>query len=83
LETIVGPLEQQNVTVTTVEVRPLSLPILQLLLANTLKTDKDECNALSEVVMKKTGGNILFINEFMRGLIQKGHLVSSSIFLSN
>lgn len=54
---------------------PLDENTIREILLDTFVERSDGANQLAEILMKKTGGNPFFLNEFLRTLHESGHLV--------
>ncbi len=64
-------LRKQGVHVNEIFLGPLSLKDVSQLLANTLHSDRKSVRSLTELVVRKTGGNPFFLNQFLQTLYEK------------
>ena len=65
---------REGISVSEIQLKLLPLEGLVMLLDDTLACGQSAARALASVVMDKTLGNPLFINQFLKGLYQK-HLI--------
>ncbi|WP_426548190.1 AAA family ATPase, partial [Dapis sp. BLCC M126] len=63
-----GKLEQQNTTISTITLTPLSVPHINQLVAETLSCSQDLATPLTDLVYQKTKGNPFFTTQFLKGL---------------
>ncbi|WP_437741117.1 AAA family ATPase [Sorangium sp. So ce1504] len=63
-----GELRKAGVAVGDIDLKPLELPVVTRLLADTLSCDPERAEPLARHVMSKTHGNPFFMNQFMRAL---------------
>jgi len=63
-------LQQQQVIIKQIALGPLTLTQSMQLLADTLH--REQLEALADLVMRKTGGNPFFINQFLKTLYDEG-----------
>jgi predicted ATPase/serine phosphatase RsbU (regulator of sigma subunit) len=75
---ILAELKQQNVIVHSVPVDNLSLDAVHDLIADTLQRNEPSTQALAEVVYDKTGGNALFVTQFLQSLYEEALLAFDS-----
>ncbi|OKH43055.1 PAS sensor protein [Calothrix sp. HK-06] len=61
-------IQKQGVVVNYIPLLPLKLSDVNQLIADTLKSEVSETQALAELVSSKTQGNAFFINEFIKSL---------------
>ncbi|MEM9539162.1 MAG: AAA family ATPase [Cyanobacteria bacterium P01_E01_bin.42] len=70
-----GELEQQNTTISTITLAPLSTGHINQLVADTLSCPVEWAVPLSELVYQKTQGNPFFTTQFLKGLHKDGLIV--------
>ncbi|MDJ1182468.1 trifunctional serine/threonine-protein kinase/ATP-binding protein/sensor histidine kinase [Roseofilum casamattae] len=63
-----GKLEQQNTTISTITLTPLSVLHINQLVAETLSCSQDLATPLTDLVYQKTKGNPFFTTQFLKGL---------------
>ncbi|OCQ96670.1 hypothetical protein BCD67_16260 [Oscillatoriales cyanobacterium USR001] len=61
-------LVKEGATINYITLSPLALENISQLLADTLYCDKDSVKPLAELLMRKTGGNPFFVNQFLKTL---------------
>lgn len=61
-------LQNKGVTVNQFTLSPLAIAQVSQLIADTLQSDIETVKSLAELVVKKTGGNPFFVNEFLKTL---------------
>ncbi|MGB7443741.1 MAG: ATP-binding sensor histidine kinase [Coleofasciculaceae cyanobacterium] len=61
-------LRNLGATINRITLVPLGLEPISQLIANTLHSDTDSVKPLAELVVRKTGGNPFFVNEFLKTL---------------
>ncbi|OUM03013.1 sensor histidine kinase [Variovorax sp. JS1663] len=66
-------LEAAGVPVQRLTLGPLRLPELSALVADMLGGGRDEALPLARLALEKTGGNPLFVHQFLRSLERDGH----------
>lgn len=71
---LVGNLRQQGCKVHLLRLEPLSLTLVGRMIADSLHASLASCLPLAEVVSEKTGGNPLFIAEYLKSLHREGLL---------
>ncbi|MEG4250242.1 AAA family ATPase [Microcoleus sp. Pol10D4] len=59
---------KDGATINYITLAPLDIENISRLLADTLYSDTDAVKPLTELVMKKTGGNPFFVNQFLKTL---------------
>ncbi|MCP4135247.1 MAG: AAA family ATPase [bacterium] len=65
-------------TVNTIFLQPLSVEHVNQLLGDTLNRPPEETKSLTKLLIKKTGGNQFFINEFLKSLYKESLIEFSS-----
>ena len=55
-------------TINYITLAPLALENISQIIADTLYSDTDSVKSLAELVMRKTGGNPFFVNQFLKTL---------------
>ena len=75
-------LRKQGVTINQITLAPLALESISQLIAETLHSDTNSVQPLAELVLKKTGGNPFFVNEFLKALYQENCLWFDLNYLS-
>lgn len=68
-------LQQQGVIVNSIHLSPLQLDHVVQLLSDTLYSSAPEVQPLAELVLKKTGGNPFFVNQFLKTLHDENLIV--------
>lgn len=68
LTTMLEGLRKQGATISQITLAPLALNALAPLIADTLHSDISRIISLAELVLRKTGGNPFFVNEFLKTL---------------
>ncbi len=61
-------LKKEDTAIAQITLAPLKLEAIALLIADTLHSDTSTVKPLTELVLRKTGGNPFFINEFLKTL---------------
>ncbi|HAA32823.1 MAG TPA: hypothetical protein DCE56_40290, partial [Cyanobacteria bacterium UBA8553] len=61
-------LRKAGATINFITLSPLKIEHINQLIADTLHTNTDNSQSLAELVMKKTGGNPFFVNQFLKTL---------------
>ena len=61
-------------TITEIKLRPLSLSNIVQLIEDSLRKSGPSAEKLATLILDKTAGNPFFINEFLRGLNERGDL---------
>jgi predicted ATPase/serine phosphatase RsbU (regulator of sigma subunit) len=64
----------RDVSIHKIHVQPLQLHHIQHLIADTLSRPQGQVHTFAELVLKKTGGNPFFINQFLKSLYQENLL---------
>ncbi|MEG5016492.1 MULTISPECIES: AAA family ATPase [unclassified Microcoleus] len=59
---------KEGATINYITLAPLELENISQLIADTLYSDNKSVESLAELVMKKTGGNPFFVNQFLKTL---------------
>jgi diguanylate cyclase (GGDEF)-like protein len=70
----IAHIEQSNITVTMIPLRPLSKTHINQLICDTFRCLPVYAQSLTDVVMNKTHGNPFFINEFMTSVYEKKYI---------
>jgi PAS domain S-box-containing protein len=65
---MLNKIKEERAIVNEIILAPLNLKNITQLIADTLNCSLEEVRKLSELVLKKTGGNPFFIKEFLRAL---------------
>ncbi len=68
----VDSLRKENVTINQITLKPLAYEHINLLIADSLR--KKSVASLTELVMRKTGGNPFFVNQFLHTLYEENLL---------
>ncbi len=71
---IIAEMEKAAVPITRIQLGPLSLTDINEMIAEALSEEPDKTLSLAEVVLGKTRGNPLFVNEFLFCLHSDGSL---------
>jgi predicted ATPase/signal transduction histidine kinase len=74
LATALQGLADQGVIIETIHLHPLGLEDMTQMLADTLHLSPAAVRSLAELVLRRTGGNPFFINEFLKALHEEGLL---------
>jgi len=61
-------LVKEGATINYITLSPLALENISQIIADTLYSDTDSVKSLAELVMRKTGGNPFFVNQFLKTL---------------
>ena len=64
----------RDISIHKIHVQPLQLHHIQHLIADTLSRPPEQVHAFAELVLKKTGGNPFFVNQFLKSLYQENLL---------
>ncbi|NEQ65212.1 MAG: AAA family ATPase, partial [Symploca sp. SIO2D2] len=67
-------LQQNNATISRIDLQPLSLDHISGLISDTLQQTPETVKGLAELVWQKTGGNPFFINSFLQALQEENLL---------
>ncbi|HBB34401.1 MAG TPA: serine/threonine-protein kinase PknK [Cyanobacteria bacterium UBA8803] len=67
-------LRQTGATINQITLSPLALHHVNQLIADTLYANTESVKPLAELVVRKTGGNPFFVNEFLKTLYQENLL---------
>jgi predicted ATPase len=67
-------LEANHVAITNIEVTNLEADAINTMVSDILKCSREDCESLSELVCRQTGGNIFFVIQFLRSLLEEGLL---------
>ncbi|WP_341530501.1 serine/threonine-protein kinase PknK [Nostoc sp. UHCC 0302] len=68
LTMVLEELKKEGATINQITLAPLGLNAIAQLIADTLHSDIGTINPLAELVLRKTGGNPFFVNEFLKTL---------------
>ena len=66
---------KDGATVNYITLAPLELENISQLIADTLYSDTDSVKPLAELVMRKTGGNPFFVNQFLKTLYAENLII--------
>ncbi len=61
-------LKKEEVAIAQITLAPLEIKAIARLIAETLHSDVSRVKSLTDLVMRKTGGNPFFVNEFLKTL---------------
>ncbi|MBD2067787.1 AAA family ATPase [Leptolyngbya sp. FACHB-671] len=61
-------LRKEGATISQITLAPLGLNVIAQMIADTLHSDISTIISLAELVLRKTGGNPFFVNEFLKTL---------------
>ncbi|AFY69576.1 serine/threonine protein kinase [Thalassoporum mexicanum PCC 7367] len=75
LMAMVEQIRKENIVVSEITLKPLSLDDVNQLVADTLRQSLAETRSLAELVINKTAGNPFFMNEFLKSLYTE-HLIN-------
>ena len=64
-------LRREGATINQMTLAPLAPEAIAQLIADTLHSDTESVKPLAELVVRKTGGNPFFVNEFLKTLYQE------------
>ncbi len=64
-------MEKSDVAVDNISLAPLKTTLVDQLISDTLYSNNERVGPISELIMKKTGGNPFFVNQFMRSLYEE------------
>jgi len=81
LITTLDKLREENVTINKITLKPLAFEQINPLIAESLHHNLDAVSALTDLVMRKTGGNPFFVNQFLHTLYEEDllHFVSPTL----
>lgn len=65
-------IRQTGVTINEISLSPLDMPSVNQLVADTLKSDRNVSQGLSQLIYQKTAGNPFFIKTFLTSIYQEG-----------
>ena len=68
LMTLLKSLQEDNITISTITLKPLSQHHLSQLISDTVNHPPEKTTALAELVWQKTEGNPFFVTEFLKRL---------------
>lgn len=78
LALLIGQLDgARQVAVSRVELKPLTLPDVEIFVNESLDAPAQKARALAALVAAKTQGNPFFMREFMKALVSEGLLTST------
>ncbi|MEG4517403.1 MULTISPECIES: AAA family ATPase [unclassified Microcoleus] len=66
---------KDGATINYITLAPLELENISQLIADTLYSDPDSVKPLAELVMRKTGGNPFFVNQFLKTLYAENLII--------
>jgi predicted ATPase/serine phosphatase RsbU (regulator of sigma subunit)/tRNA A-37 threonylcarbamoyl transferase component Bud32 len=66
---------KDGATINYITLAPLELENISQLIADTLYSDTDSVKPLAELVMRKTGGNPFFVNQFLKTLYAENLII--------
>jgi predicted ATPase/serine phosphatase RsbU (regulator of sigma subunit)/tRNA A-37 threonylcarbamoyl transferase component Bud32 len=66
---------KDGATINYITLAPLELENISQLIADTLYSDTDSVKPLAELVMRKTGGNPFFVNQFLQTLYAENLII--------
>ncbi|MCI0528880.1 MAG: AAA family ATPase, partial [Nitrospira sp.] len=69
-------LRKEGVIINLITLAPLKLEHITQLMADTLHSDEKSVQPLAKLVMRKTGGNPFFVNQFLNALYQENLLAA-------
>jgi predicted ATPase/signal transduction histidine kinase len=75
---MVEKLRQQGIQPTEIVLSPLDFACVNHLISDTLHCSLEQSESLSQLVLHKTSGNPLFVNEFLKTLYQENLLTFNS-----
>jgi predicted ATPase/tRNA A-37 threonylcarbamoyl transferase component Bud32 len=64
-------LRKESVTINQITLKPLAFEHINQLIAESLHHNLEAVSALTELVMRKTGGNPFFVNQFLQTLYEE------------
>jgi predicted ATPase len=68
-------LRKEGATISRITLAPLVLEAIAQLIADTLHSEISTVKPLAELVLRKTGGNPFFVNEFLKTLYTENLLI--------
>jgi predicted ATPase/signal transduction histidine kinase/CheY-like chemotaxis protein len=71
LITTLDKLREENVTINQITLEPLAFEDINQLIAESLHQNLKAVGSLTDLVMRKTGGNPFFVNQFLHTLYEK------------
>lgn len=75
LARMLGEIAENGPQVETIELGPFSRQAVNVLVADLLRTGKEPVAGLADCIYAKTGGNPLFVRQFVQNIHEKGLLV--------
>ncbi|HIE02286.1 MAG TPA: response regulator [Thiotrichaceae bacterium] len=81
LMTTIDKLREEQVLINQITLNPISFEQINQLIAESLHQNWEAVSALTELVMRKTGGNPFFLNQFLHTLYEEDllHFVSPTL----
>ncbi len=77
--TTLDKLREENVTMNQITLKPLVFEHINQLIAESLRQTIEAVGSLTDLVMRKTGGNPFFVNQFLHTLYEE-HLLKCKTF---
>jgi predicted ATPase/signal transduction histidine kinase/DNA-binding response OmpR family regulator/tRNA A-37 threonylcarbamoyl transferase component Bud32 len=74
LITTLDKLREENVTIKQIILKPFAFEYINQLIAETLHQNLKQVSSLTDLVMRKTGGNPFFVNQFLHTLYEENLL---------
>jgi len=71
LSLVINDIENSGITVNNIFLQPLDHVNIVALLNDTFKNPQEDVDNLAEIIVKKTGGNPFFVNEFIKFLYKE------------
>jgi predicted ATPase/serine phosphatase RsbU (regulator of sigma subunit)/tRNA A-37 threonylcarbamoyl transferase component Bud32 len=71
LMTTLNQLREKNVTINQITLKPLAFEDINQLIAESLQQNLKVASSLTDLVMRKTGGNPFFVNQFLHTLYEE------------
>jgi predicted ATPase/signal transduction histidine kinase/tRNA A-37 threonylcarbamoyl transferase component Bud32 len=68
-------LREENVIINQITLKPLSFEHINQLIAESLHQDLNMVSSLTDLVLRKTGGNPFFVNQFLHTLSEENLLI--------
>ncbi len=83
LMSTLNELSEESVTINQITLKPLAFEHINQLIAESLHHDLEAVSTLTDLVMRKTGGNPFFVNQFLHTLYEEELLTFNSVEVSS
>ena len=72
---MIETLQEEKISINQITLEPLGIEHISQFIADSLQLDNQTVNPLAELVLKKTGGNPFFVNEFLKNIYRENLLI--------